>query len=81
MAADVLLLALTVPRVLNPFNVLWSRFGLLLHLVVSPVIMALMFFVVITPIALVMRLLGKRPLSLPKPTGSTGFRRGRLPLP
>jgi Saxitoxin biosynthesis operon protein SxtJ len=63
-AAIVLLLALAAPRLLRPFNLVWFKFGLLLHRVVSPVIMGLMFFVVITPIGLMMRALGKRPLKL-----------------
>jgi flagellar biosynthesis protein FlhB len=56
--------ALTMPSILAPLNRLWFRFGLLLHKVMTPLIMALMFFVVITPIALVMRLFGKRPIPL-----------------
>lgn len=63
-AAAVLGLALAVPGVLHPFNILWFRLGLLLHRVVSPIIMGLMFFVAITPTGLLMRLLGKRPLNL-----------------
>ena len=59
-----LLAALVAPRILRPLNRLWSRFGLLLHKVVSPVIMGLLFFVVVTPTALIMRLAGKDPLRL-----------------
>ena len=40
------------------------RFGLLLHRIVNPLVMALLFFLVVTPIALLMRLFGKRPLHL-----------------
>jgi len=40
------------------------RFGLLLHRIVNPLVMALLFFLVVTPIALLMRLFGKRPLQL-----------------
>ena len=52
------------PQALAPLKLLWFRFGLLLHAVVNPLVMALLFFLVVTPIALIMRLLGKRPLSL-----------------
>src|SRR5437868_2654177 len=52
--------ALLVPGLLAPLNRLWFRFGLLLHAVVSPVIMGLMFYVTITPIGWLMRALGKR---------------------
>ena len=63
-AGAFLLAALVAPRILRPLNRLWSRFGLLLHKVVSPVIMGLLFFVVVTPTALIMRLAGKDPLRL-----------------
>ena len=63
-AAIVLFLALAAPSLLRPFNLVWFKFGLLLHRVVSPVVMGLMFFVVITPTGLAMRALGKRPLNL-----------------
>lgn len=58
------LAALVVPRMLDPLNRFWFRFGLLLHAIVNPVVMGLMFFVIITPIGLLMRALGKRPIPL-----------------
>lgn len=59
-----LIAALAVPQLLAPLNWLWTRFGLLLHRIVNPLVMALLFFLVVTPIALMMRLFGKRPLHL-----------------
>lgn len=59
-----LIAALTRPKILAPLNRLWLRVGLLLHRVVNPLIMGLLFFLVITPIGLIMRLTGKRPLQL-----------------
>jgi asparagine N-glycosylation enzyme membrane subunit Stt3 len=50
------------PRALVPLNKLWSRFGLLLHMAISPLILALLFYVFITPIGFLMRLTGKDPL-------------------
>lgn len=50
------------PSILAPLNRRWTRFGLLLHRIVNPLVMAILFFGVITPAALVMRLLGKDPL-------------------
>ena len=64
MAGAFLLAALVAPRILRPLNRLWSRFGVLLHKLVSPVIMGLLFFVAVTPTALIMRLAGKDPLRL-----------------
>jgi len=45
-------------------NKLWFHFGLLLHKIVSPLVMGLLFFVTVTPIGLLMRTLGKTPLKL-----------------
>ena len=58
------IVALIAPAVLAPLNRVWTKFGLLLHKIVSPVILGIMFYVVITPMGLVMRLLGKDPLRL-----------------
>lgn len=54
-----LLAALLFPSVLAPINSLWMKLGLLLHRVVSPVALGIMFFVVITPMGLLMRAMGK----------------------
>jgi Saxitoxin biosynthesis operon protein SxtJ len=55
---------LLVPQALAPLNKLWFKFGLLLHAVVNPIVMALLFFTTVTPIALIMRSMGKDPLRL-----------------
>ena len=52
-------LALAAPRALAPLNRLWFRFGLLLHRVINPLVMGLLFYVAVTPTGLIMRLLGK----------------------
>ena len=52
------------PHILHPANRLWHAFGLLLGRIVAPVVMAVMFFVVVTPIALVARFFGNDPLRL-----------------
>ena len=52
-------LTLWRPRWLNPANRAWLKLGLVMYHVVNPVIMALLFFIVILPIGLVMRLFGK----------------------
>lgn len=59
-----LVLALTVPRVLAPLNRVWTAFGLLLHRVMNPVILAILYAVTIVPTGLCFRLLGKDPLGL-----------------
>jgi len=57
--ALLVLLALAAPALLRPLNRLWTRFGLLLHAVVTPLVMALLFYLTVTPVGLLMRLLGK----------------------
>lgn len=57
-------LALAAPGVLKGPNLLWFRLGLLLHKIISPLVLGLLFFLTVTPTALVMRLLGKDPLRL-----------------
>lgn len=56
--------ALAAPKLLAPLNRLWLKFGLLLHRVVNPLVMGLLFFAVITPMALMVRLRGKDLLRL-----------------
>jgi predicted membrane metal-binding protein len=63
-AASFLTVALAAPAVLAPLNRLWMRFGRLLHGIVNPVVMAVIFVGVITPAALIMRALGRDPLRL-----------------
>jgi hypothetical protein len=63
-AALFMLLALAAPRVLAPFNRLWARFGPLLHRIISPVILAILFYGCITLIGYLMRLTGEDPLRL-----------------
>jgi predicted membrane metal-binding protein len=62
--AAFLIVALAAPKILAPLNRLWMKFGLLLHAIVNPVVMAFLFFSTVTPIALFMRLRGKDPLRL-----------------
>ncbi|WP_155253687.1 hypothetical protein [Bradyrhizobium japonicum] len=64
LAATFGLLALLRPAWLSLPNSLWLKLGLLLHRLVSPVIMAILFYGTILPIGLLMRALGKDPLRL-----------------
>jgi hypothetical protein len=64
LAAAFLLTAFLFPAALGPANRLWLRFGLLLHKIATPVILGAIFFLVLLPIGLLLRLLGKRPLQL-----------------
>jgi hypothetical protein len=62
LAAAFLIFALVAPRVLAPLNRLWLRIGQVLHVCSSWVFLALIFFTTVTPIGLLLRMLGKDPL-------------------
>jgi hypothetical protein len=57
-----LALALFVPRWLAPLNWVWTKIGLLLHAIVSPIFLTLLFYGCIVPVGFLMRLSGKDPL-------------------
>jgi hypothetical protein len=59
-----LILGLLKSKILTPLNKLWIKFGILLGMIFSPLIMGIIFFVIVTPIGLLMRLMGKDPLNL-----------------
>tara|TARA_B110000977_G_C11038539_1_gene478005 strand:+ start:1461 stop:1850 length:390 start_codon:yes stop_codon:yes gene_type:complete len=51
-------------KILTPFNKIWFKFGVLLGSFVSPIVMGIIFFVIVTPTSLVMMFLGKNLLNL-----------------
>lgn len=51
-----LILSFVAPIVLRPLNIVWMKFGLLLGMIVSPIALGVIFFLAVTPFALVMRL-------------------------
>ena len=59
-----LVLGLINSKILTPFNKLWFKFGIFLGRLVSPIIMGVIFFLVGTPIGLIMRMTGKDLLNL-----------------
>ena len=59
-----LILGLLNSKILAPLNKIWFKFGILLGKIISPLIMGIIFFLVVTPIGLIMRLLGKDVLNL-----------------
>jgi hypothetical protein len=61
-----LFLGLMNSKILTPLNIIWFKFGILLGGFVSPIVMGLVFFVIVTPTSLIMRLLGKNLLNLKK---------------
>ena len=59
-----LFLGLVNSKILNPLNKLWFKFGIFLGKIISPLVMGIIFFLVVTPIGLLMRLLNKDLLNL-----------------
>ena len=59
-----LTLGLLNSKILTPLNKIWFKFGLLLGSIVSPIVMSIIFFFIVTPISLIMRILGKDILNL-----------------
>jgi len=59
-----LVLGIANSKLLTPINKIWFKFGLLLGKIVSPIIMGIIYFFVVTPIAILMKLLKKDILNL-----------------
>ncbi len=59
-----LILGLVNSKLLGPLNFVWVKFGELLGRIVAPIVMAIIYFVIITPIGLIMRLIGKDLLNI-----------------
>ena len=70
--AVLLSLGIVAPSRLSTLNRLWVKLGAAIAKLVNPIILGLLFFVVVTPMALCMRLVGRRPLRLaPDSTAAT----------
>ena len=61
-----LILGLLNSTILSPLNKVWFKFGIALGNFVSPIVMGLVFFIVVTPISIIMRVLKKDLLNLEK---------------
>jgi len=54
-----LILGLIKSKILTPLNIIWYKLGIILGVIVAPVVMGIVFFLVVTPIGLFMKLIGK----------------------
>jgi hypothetical protein len=72
-AAAFALLALVKPRLLAAPNHLWTRLGVVLGKVVSPIALGILFYGVISPLGAILRLAGKDPLRLKRDTAATSY--------
>ena len=59
-----LVLGLLNSKLLNPLNIDWVKFGELLGRIIAPIVMAIIYFIIVTPIGLFMRLIGKDLLNI-----------------
>ena len=59
-----LILGIINSKILTPLNKVWYKFGIFLGKIISPIVMGLIFFLVVTPIAFLMRMLKKDLLNL-----------------
>ena len=59
-----LILGLMNSKILTPFNKIWVKFGELLGRIIAPIVMALIYFFILTPISLIIRIFGKDFLNL-----------------
>tara|TARA_B100000787_G_C16082689_1_gene245199 strand:+ start:329 stop:718 length:390 start_codon:yes stop_codon:yes gene_type:complete len=66
-----LILGLLNSKILTPLNKIWFKFGVLLGNIISPIVMGIVFFLVVTPISLLMKALGKDILNLKKNTNKS----------
>ena len=58
-----LILGLLNSKILSPLNMMWSKLGIVLGVVIAPIVMGIVFFAVVTPIGLLMRIFNKDVLS------------------
>lgn len=54
-----LVTAVILPKLLQPLNTVWFKFGMLLHKIVSPIVMGILYFLTVTPIGLLLKLFRK----------------------
>jgi hypothetical protein len=73
LAAALIGSALLRPSLLSALNHVWLKLGLLLHRIVNPVIMAVLFYGTIVPVGLLMRATGKDPLRLKLDRNATSY--------
>ena len=66
LSAIFLILGMLDSKFLTPLNKIWFKFGILLGSIVSPIVMGIVFFAIVTPTSLIMRALGKNLLNLKK---------------
>ena len=64
LSVSFLIVSLIKPELLFPLNKLWMRFGFLLGMVINPIVLGILFFVLFTPISIIMKIFGRDELQL-----------------
>jgi len=73
------IVSIVAPKLLMPFNKAWMKLGELMSNVVSPLVLGIIFFVLITPVALATRLFGRDELRLKENASLNSFWINRAP--
>jgi hypothetical protein len=73
LAAAFALVTVAAPKLLAVPNRLWMRVGLLLNRIISPIVLAFLFYVVVTPMGVLMRVFGKDSLRLRRDASDTSY--------
>ena len=60
----ILFLGIINAKILTPFNKIWIKLGEILGIIIAPIVMALVYFVILTPISIIVRVFGKDLLGL-----------------
>ena len=68
-----LILGLINSKLLTPLNKLWIKFGNLLGSIISPIIMAIIFFLVVTPTGILLRIFGKDLLNIKQKSNKNSY--------
>ena len=71
LSAIFLILGMLDSKFLTPLNKIWFKFGILLGSIVSPIVMGVVFFAIVTPTSIIMKVLGKNLLNLKKDNKKT----------
>lgn len=76
-ATPFIIFAIFRPSMLHPLNILWFKFGLALGRIITPIVMTILFYLVVSPISLLMRATGGDPMRLKrnKPVSSYWIKR------
>mgnify|MGYP001297695892 CR=1 FL=1 len=70
-----LILGIFNSKLLSPLNKIWFKFGILLGRIISPIVMGIIFFIVVTPTAIILKIFRKDVLSLKKSNSNSYWKK------